>query len=113
MTAKPSQLASVDLPNASASLYTSPTTGRGTWIDKATATNHSGGARTVTFNVVLAAGSPVGANLVVDGKSIADKATDLLPELVGHFLPPGASLYGLADTATSVALVLSGRELTA
>lgn len=105
-------VASADLANAAASLYTSPANGRGTWIDKATATNHSGGARTVSFNHVPNAGAVANSNLVVDAKSIADKATDLLPELVGKFIPAGASLYGFADAATGVAFEMNGRELT-
>jgi hypothetical protein len=49
---------------------------------------------------------------VVSAKSLADKATDLLPELVGKFIPPGASIYGFADTATVVNIEINGRELT-
>jgi hypothetical protein len=105
-------VAAQDLANASATLYTSPPTGKGTWIDKATACNHSGGTRTVTFNVVPSGGATANANLAVDAKSIADKATDLLPELVGKYLAPGDFITGLADTATSVALSINGRELT-
>jgi hypothetical protein len=113
MTATPKLLAAAaDLANASALLYTSPVAGKGTWLDKATALNHSGAARTVTFNHVPAAGAAANSNLLVSAKSIADKATDTLPELVGKFIPAGASLYGFADTAASVAFELNGRELT-
>jgi hypothetical protein len=66
----------------------------------------------VTFNIVPSGGSTGNTNLVVDLKSIADKATDLLPELVGKYLGPGDFLAGFADTATSVALCINGRELT-
>lgn len=113
MTATPKQIvASQDLANAAASLYTSPATGKGTWIDKATAVNHSGAARTMTFNIVPNAGAAGTSNLIVDAKSVADKATDLLPELVGQFLQAGMSLYGNADTAGGVAITIIGRELT-
>ena len=104
--------AAADLAGASALLYTSPVTGKGTWIDKATAVNHSAAARQVTFNHVPVAGLAGTTNLVVSAKAIAAGATDLLPELVGKFIPPGAMLYGYEDTATSVALEINGRELT-
>jgi hypothetical protein len=113
MTSTPKLLAAAaDLPNAATVLYTSPPGGKGTWVDKATATNHNGAAQTVTFNHVPAAGAVSNANLVVDAKSIADKATDLLPELVGKYLPPGAQLYGLCSVAAGIAFELNGRELT-
>jgi hypothetical protein len=113
MTSTPKLLIpAADLPNAAAALYTSPAGGKGTWIDKATATNHNGAAQTVTFNHVPLAGAASNANLVVDAKSIADKATDLLPELVGKYLPPGAMLYGVCSVAAGVAFELNGRELT-
>lgn len=103
---------SADLSNADALIYTSPAGGKGTWIDKATAQNHSGAAATITINHVPNGGSSVVANQVVNTKSIADKATDLLPELVGKFIPPGASLRGLCSAATAISLELNGRELT-
>lgn len=105
-------LASADLPNAPALLYTSPAGGKGTWIDKATAMNHSGAAATIQLNHVPNGGSALAANIVVNTKSIADKATDLLPEIVGKFIPPGAAIYGLCSAATAVAFELNGRELT-
>lgn len=109
MTATAKQLvAPQDLPNAATVLYTSPAAGKGTWIDKATAVNHGGAAHNVTFYI----GGSANANLVVDAKAVADKATDTLPELVGHFLPAGVTLQALADAATVVNIVISGRELT-
>lgn len=105
-------VAAADLPNAAAAIYTSPVSGKGTWIDKATAQNHSGAAQTVTLNHVPVAGGATAANQIVNTKSIADKATDLLPELVGKFIPPGASIYGVCSAITAVALELNGRELT-
>jgi phage gpG-like protein len=109
MTATPKQLvAPADLANAATLLYTSPAAGKGTWIDKATVHNHGGATHNVTFGI----GGSAGINTVVDAKTLADKATDLLPELVGQFLPAGGTLYGNADAATAVNVVISGRELT-
>lgn len=101
-----------DLAAAAAALYTSPANGSGTLIDKATAVNHSGATRQVTINHVPQAGVAASSNLLVDAKPIADKATYLLPELVGKYIPPGASIYGSADAAAGVAIEISGRELT-
>lgn len=101
-----------DLANAAAVIYTSPAGGLGTYIDKVTAVNHSGAAQQVTVNHVPAAGSVLASNLIVDAKSIADKATDLMPELIGKFIPSGASLEAFADAATSVNIEINGRELS-
>jgi hypothetical protein len=105
-------VAATDLAAASALLYTSPANGAGTLIDKATAVNHSGATRQVTINHVPSAGAAASFNLLVNAKPIADKTTYLLPELVGKFIPAGASLYGFADAAAGVSIEISGRELT-
>jgi hypothetical protein len=105
-------VAAADMPNASTALYTSPANGKGTWIDKATATSHNAAAQTVTFNNVPAAGAVANGNLVVNAKSIATNSTDQLPELVGKFIPPGGSLYGICSAATAIALEINGRELS-
>lgn len=105
-------LPAADMAAASTLLYTSPANGKGTWIDKATATNHNAAAQTVTFNNVPAAGAAAPANLIVTVKSIAANGTDQLPELVGKFIPPGGALYGTASAATSIALEINGRELS-
>jgi hypothetical protein len=101
-----------DLPNAAALLYTSPANGKGTWIDKATAVNHSGSVQTITFYLLPSGGSALVSNLVVDQKSIADKATDMLPEMIGKFIAPGDMIYGLAAAVTAVNIAINGRELT-
>ncbi len=104
--------ASADLPNASALLYTSPATGKGTWVDKATAVNHGGATYQITVYHVPSGGAAGTSNLKIDAKAIPDKATYLCPELVGMYLPAGAMLYGFADTAAKVAFEVSGREIT-
>lgn len=113
MTATPKILiAAQDLPNAGASLYTSPAAGKGTWIDKVTAVNHDTVVHQVTVNHVPNAGAAAASNLIVSAKAVAAGATDTLPELVGKFIPPGASIYALADTAAKVNFEVNGRELT-
>jgi hypothetical protein len=113
MTATPKLLvAAQDLPNPGATLYTSPAAGRGTWIDKATAVNHDAATHQVTVNHVPAAGAAASSNLVVSSKAVAAGATDTLPELVGKFIPPGASIFALADVAAKVNIEINGREIT-
>lgn len=101
-----------DAPNANTLLYTSPASGKGTWIDKATALNHTGAAAKISFNIVPAVGAAGAANLVVQTKSIASGATDLLPEVIGKFLNPGDMIYAIADTATAIGIAFNGREVT-
>lgn len=101
-----------DAPNANTLLYTSPVGGKGTWIDKATALNHTGAAAKISLNFVPAAGAPISANLVVQTKSIAAGTTDLLPEVIGKFLNPGDMIHVLADTATAIGIAFNGREVT-
>ena len=101
-----------DLPAAAAALYTSPTNGKGTGIDKVTAVNHSAAARAVSFYRVPSGGLSGNSNCIVYGKSIAVAATDLMPEIVGKFLAPGDSIWGNADTASAVNFEMNGRELT-
>lgn len=96
---------------AVALIYTSPASGKGTYLDKPTVNNHSGATATVTFHIVPAAGAAGVTNIRVNAKSVADKATDLLPELAGRFLNPGDMLCGAASTA-NLNVDCSGRELT-
>lgn len=113
MTSTPKLLAAAaDLAGAAAAIYTSPANGKGTWIDKATAVNHSAAIRSITLYHVPSGGAAGTSNLLVSGKSIAVNATDLVGEIVGKFIPPGASIYGFADTASAVAFEMNGRELT-
>ena len=96
---------------AVALLYSSPAGGKGSLIDKASVCNHNGATQTVTFHIVPSGGSAGVTNIRVNTKSVADKATDLLPELVGRYLKPGDMLYGAAS-AINVNVDVTGRELT-
>lgn len=113
MTATPKVIiAAQDAPNAQTTVYTSPAAGKGTWIDKMTATNYSAGAVTLSINIVTLAGAAGNSNLVVKTKSLAAGATDTLPEIVGKFLNPGDFVSVVASAATSISLAANGRELT-
>lgn len=113
MTSTPKVLiAAQDVPNTQTSLYPSPPGGKGTWIDKATATNYSANPATLSINLVPSAGTAGNTNLLIKTRSIAAGATDQLPELVGKFMNPGDFISALAGTATAINIAVNGRELT-
>ncbi|HEY8878275.1 MAG TPA: hypothetical protein VIN03_11965 [Roseateles sp.] len=91
--------------------YTSPVGGKGTLIDKFTATNTSAGAVTLSINLV-SDGTPSDNDLIVKTKSIAPGATETFPEIVGSYLAPGSVISTIASAATSVTIRSNGRELT-
>lgn len=97
--------------NAETTQYTSPTLGRGSIIDKFTATNTTAGAVTITVKLVPVGGSASAANTIVV-QSIPANSTDTLPSVVGHFLKPGDFISTLAGAATSITIRSSGREFT-
>lgn len=93
-------------------IYTSPVSGRGTWIDKFTACNTTAGAVTISVNLVVTAGSASDSNKVVSAKSLAAGETYTFPELVGKFLAAGSFISWIASAATSLTAGANGRELT-
>jgi hypothetical protein len=97
--------------NAQTTQYTSPVGGKGTLIDKFTATNTSAGAVTLSVNLV-SDGTPSDNDLIVKTKSIAAGDTYTFPELVGQLLAPGTTISTVASAATSLMIRANGRELT-
>lgn len=80
-------------------------------IDKFTAYNGTGGAVTLTVNLV-ASGGAAGASNVKVAKSIAAGETYTFPELVGHILNAGDFISTLASAATSLVIRVAGREVS-
>lgn len=113
-TATPATLvAAGNVENASTLKYTSPSNGRGTWIDKATFLNYAGSTQTFSVWIVPSGGSAGNSNLVISGRSLAASGgSDFAPELVGKFLAPGDAIYWQASAATSINGAINGRELT-
>lgn len=97
--------------NTQTQQYLSPAGGKGTLIDKFTATNTSGAAVTLSVNLV-SDGTPSDNDLIVKTKSIAAGATETFPEIVGSYLAPGSTISTIASAATSLTIRASGRELT-
>lgn len=81
-------------------------------IDKCTATNTTGGAITVTFNLVQAAGSASATNTVISATSIAAGGTYLCPEVSGHTLNPADFISAKASAGASIGIRVSGREVS-
>lgn len=115
MTATPKVLiAAQDVPNATTTLYTSPAAasgGKGTWIDKFTAHNHTAGAVALTIYLVPSGGAAADSNKLIAAAGLAAGATDTLPEVVGKFLNPGDFIAVLASAAASISVAANGREL--
>jgi hypothetical protein len=83
-----------------------------TIIDKFTATNTTGGAVTLSVNLVPS-GSVAGANnLITNTKSIAAGEVYTFPELIGHTLNDGDFISTIASADTSLTIRASGREVT-
>lgn len=81
-------------------------------IDKFTATNLSAANVSITINIVPSGGTPGASNKIVDTRTLGSKETYTLPEVVGHYLDPGASISTIASAASSIVIFSSGRELT-
>jgi len=75
-------------------------------------TNYSGGAVTISINLVTSGDTPGNQNLTIKNKSIAAGATYTFPELWGQYLMPGDFISTIASAATSLNIRISGRELT-
>lgn len=91
--------------------YTAPLNTR-TIIDKFTATNTDGSARTITVNVVPSGSAAGGSNTLTSAFSIAAGAAVELTELKNHILSTGDFLSVFASIASKVVIRASGREIT-
>lgn len=98
--------------NTLTSKYSSPSAGKGTWIDKATFTNVSGATATLTINIVPAAGSASDANKVISARSLSAGETVSLPDLAGRFIGAGESIHWQASASTAINGAINGREVT-
>ncbi len=103
-------IASQDAPNAQTSLYIS--TNVTTLVDKLVCTNYSGGAQTISINLVTSAGAAGNTNLVVKLKSLQAAETYTFPEIVGFALGPGDFISVIASAATTINIRASGRVIS-
>lgn len=95
------------LPNTlGTALYTA--TNVTTIIDKFTATNYSGAAKTVTVHLTGTGDD----SLVVKAQSLAAGETYTFPEVTGHILDASGYIKAIASVAGSVTIRASGREIS-
>lgn len=103
-------IASQQLTNANATYYTA--TNVRTIIDKLTLCNTTGGAVTVTLDLVDSGGSAGVTERLLSARSINAGDTYTCPEVVGHVLNSGDTIQGLCSANTSITIRASGREVT-
>jgi hypothetical protein len=80
-------------------------------IDKCTVFNSDTAARTVTINLVVAAGTAGTTNIVMVKTLLAGESYQC-PEVVGHYLDPNDFLSAKASTASVVNLRVSARQVS-
>jgi|SRR6185369_774350 len=97
--------------NVQTQQYLSPA-GQITIIDKFTATNTTGGALTISVNIVPPVTAAGTSNLIVSNRSLAANETYIFPELVGHVLRASAFISTIASAAGSIVIRASGRVVT-
>lgn len=109
ITAK-QMVAAQQLTNADALYYTVPANTTGL-IKRATFTNTSAGAVTVTANIVPAAGSSTTSNTVLSARALAAGETYVSPELAGKTMPAGTMIRMQASANTSITVAVDGVEI--
>lgn len=111
ITAK-QMVAPQQLTTSDAAYYTVPANTTGV-IKRATFTNTSAGAVTITANVVAAGGSSSASNRIIDPQYVVLSAGQsyVSPELAGKTMPPGTMLRMLAGAATSITVAVDGVEI--
>ena len=83
-----------------------------TIIDKFTATNYSGGAATLSINLVTSGDTPGNRNLITKARSLAASEVYTFPEIVGQVLDSGGFISTIAGTASAITIRASGREVS-
>lgn len=101
---------SQQLTNVNAIYYTA--TNVRTIIDKMTLCNTTGGAVTVTVDLVNAGGTAGVAERLISARSLAAGETYICPEATGHVLNASDTIQALASANSSITMRVSGREIT-
>ena len=90
--------------------YTAPSSTR-TIIDKFTVTNVTGGAVTITIQIVTNGNTAATNYIIVQTKSVASAATADITELKNHVLNTGDFISVIASAGSSLVIRASGREV--
>lgn len=96
-------------PNSDTLVYTA--SGR-TIIDKFSATNTDGSARTISVYIVPSGDAVDPEFLITSAYSLNSGVSADLPELKNHILGPGDTIYVKASVSAKVVVRASGREIS-
>jgi hypothetical protein len=100
-------------PATDTEMYSSPSEGAGTVVDKFTATNTDSVNRSIQVRLVPPDGTPTGTSFViVVDKVLSAGQTYLFPEVVGQMLAAGGALWLEASAADTIVVRANGREET-
>ena len=81
-------------------------------IDKCVITNTTAVEVKISINIVKKSTSAAATNLILTEHIIAGKETYLCPEIIGVVLENGDFISTLAGAASSLAINISGREIS-
>ncbi|MCF4166332.1 hypothetical protein L2U69_11810 [Zavarzinia compransoris] len=98
------------LTNSPATYYTA--TNVKARIDAATIRNDNSTAETFSIWLVPTGGSADDTNQVIKDRSIAAGQSQIVPEIVGHYLEAGGTIQAVASNGSQVNLIVSGGEIT-
>ena len=93
-------------------VYTSPASGLGTLITAFTIANGSTSSIKYKAWVVPLSSSVTDQFLLVPAREVKTLKTDVPYEVVGHLIPPDATLYIEYDVASSAGIRVTGVELS-
>lgn len=83
-----------------------------TAIDKITAVNVTAIIATITAYLVPPGGAVGADNTITITKSVAPGVPFMFPEIVGHILESGGSIWTKAGTVSAISIRASGRKVT-
>lgn len=81
-------------------------------IDKATALNYGAANAKISVNLISPSDIAGSQNLITKTKTLLPGEVYTFPEIVGHGIQSGGSISTLADTASSISIRFSGREVS-
>jgi len=113
MTVTAKQMVAPQLLTGSAAVYYTVPANTTSVIKRATFTNTSNGAVTITVYIVAAAGSIGNGNTIISALPIAASGNVpyVSPELAGQTMPPGTTIQMLAGSASDITAYISGVEI--
>ena len=83
-----------------------------TVIKRATFSNTSSSAKTITVNLVPGGSAIATANQIINARSLAAGETYVAPELTNQVLATTGMIYANADASGAVSMTISGVQIT-